>query len=154
MKYLLTFSVILLVSFYACQKDDGITSSAETEWTAVKFIDTRCPEGNFVKELARPSASGHYLNYWSYQDDTLKLHFLFDCTCYSAFQDSTVINDEWLHIFLKDTSSYHARCICSHASELDFYLPDAKQVGVELNIQFYGGQNYTACLDTLLEIGL
>ncbi|NOZ60532.1 MAG: hypothetical protein GXO74_02515 [Calditrichaeota bacterium] len=157
MKYLLTFAFLLLVSFYSCNKNNDVTAPGKNEWSATKFIDSRCPEGlagTLSEEFTETAGSGHYLNYWNYRDDTLKLHLLFDCTCYSAFQDSAVIGDGWLHIFLKDTSGYHARCICSHASELDFFLPGASQVGMQLNIQFYGSENYAACLDTLLEIGL
>ena len=149
--------LVAFISFYSCNRNSDVAAPGENEWVTTKFIDSRCPDGltgTLSKETAETGGSGHYLNYWIYQNDTLKLHFLFNCTCYSAFQESTAVSDARLYIFLKDTSNYHARCICSHASELDFFLPGASQVGVRLNIQFWGSENYSACLDTLLNIGM
>ncbi len=150
--FVVLFAILII---FSCQNDEKVTTPDSEEMALVSFTEFRCP-GDLPETLYRESAeiqNNDFLNFWEYENDTLLLKFLFDCTCYSSFKDSTNIEADNLTIFLTDTSSYHARCICSYSCEFRFHVTNVSEIGLQLNVKFFGSESYETCLDTALVIG-
>lgn len=145
---------LLIFSIIACNKNSGIVNSNNSEWKFLKYDAKRCPD-EIPPDLAKEQdfvGNPNYLNFWKYQNDTLLLDFYFEVTCFSAFEDSIALESEKISIFLDDTSSVHARCLCNYECQFRFLIPQLEQFQLQLNIKFFGSENYESCLDTLIVI--
>ena len=82
----------------------------------------------------------------------MELDFRFYNTCNSAYQESTMINDNTVYIALKDTASAHARCRCLQRNMLWYNIKNTEIIRIILDIKFYAHDDYTPCVDTLLAL--
>ena len=130
----------------------------------LSFEDIVCGSAS---KIAKVSANDDFLYNWQLDGNKLKLDFRFDPVCGSAYAERVISENNTIHIFysndvitennlinifLDDTASIHARCICEHQSIFRFSIEDVENIRLILDIKFYTSDEYTTCVDTLLQL--
>jgi len=115
----------------------------------LSFEDIVCGSAS---KVAKGSTNNDFLYDWQLDGNKLKLDFRFSPVCGSAYADSVIIETNSIHIFLDDTASIHARCICEHQSIFRFLIDNVDDIQLILDIKFYTSNEYTTCVDTLLPL--
>ena len=133
----------LLIVFSNCEMDNNPPADF------LSFEDIVCGSAS---KVAKGSTNNDFLYDWQLDGNKLKLDFRFSPVCGSAYADSVIIGTNTIHIFLDDTSSIHARCICEHLSIFRFLIDNVDDIQLILDIKFYTSDEYTTCVDTLLQL--
>jgi len=141
--YPLLFLFLIFIVFSNCDID----KNQHTEF--LSFEDFVCGSGN---KVANESINDDFLYDWQLEGNKLKLDFRFDAVCNSAYSDDVITENNSIHIFLDDTASVHARCICPHQSIFLFLIEDVDDIRLILDIKFYASDEFTTCVDTLLKL--
>jgi|GEM_PF-6573898 len=115
----------------------------------VDFYDIPCGLSKSVTD--ETNENGYELTY-NYVDGVLEIDFSFLNTCGAAYQDSICIDGNSIRITLADTSSYHARCICTHRSVFDFSVSNYDAIHLEIMIDSISLDAYSSGLDTVLQL--
>ena len=139
------YPLLILFLIFIVFSNCGIDKNQHTDF--LSFEDFVCGSGN---KVAKVSTNNDYLYDWQLDGNKLKLDFRFRPVCGSAYGDSVISGDKTIHIFLADTASIHARCICEHQSIFWFSIEDVESIGLTLDIKFYASDDYTTCVDTLI----
>jgi len=134
------FLIIIFIVLLSCQKDQSIEY--------LSFDDFVCGPSKLAKELANKD----YLYDWDFENGTLMLDFRFSNTCNSAYEESVSIENNTIHIALKDTAKSHARCVCEHKCLFQFKVEGMDNVRLLLDIKFYTSEEYVSCVDALLQL--
>ena len=141
------YSLIMLFLIFAVFSNCGIEKNQHLCF--ISFEDFVCGSAN---KVAEEFTTNDYLYDWQLVGNKLKLDFRFRPVCGSAYGDSVISGDKTIHIFLADTASIHARCICEHQSIFWFSIEDVESIRLTLDIKFYASDDYTTCVDTLLQL--
>lgn len=145
------FTILVIYLFVAgCHKDSGTDGSGSSNISFLSYQDYPCGSYGGAAKL---NSSDDYLYHYSYDDGVLELDFRFSNTCGCAYEDSVVIEDNQIYLFLNDTASIHAKCICQHRSVFHLRLPENyESIRLELQINPYAHDEYYVCVDTLLDL--
>jgi hypothetical protein len=141
--YPLLFLFLIFIVFSNCNVD-------KNQHTAfLSFEDFVCGSNN---KVTNPSINDDFLYEWQLEGNNLKLDFRFDNVCLSAYSNEVIAENNSIHIFLDDTASMHARCICQHQSVFWFLIEDVDDIRLTLDIKFYTSDEFITCADTLLQL--
>ena len=141
--YPLLILFLIIVAFSNCNVD----KNQQTDF--LSFEDFICGSDNKVTDS---SINDDFLYDWQLVGNVLNLDFRFDTVCLSAYSSDVIAENDSIHIFLEDTASVHARCICPHKSIFRFYIEDVPEIRLVLDIKFYASDEFTTCVDTLLQL--
>jgi hypothetical protein len=141
--YPLLILFFVFIVFSSCKID----KNQHTDF--LSFEDFACYLSNKVTDI---SNSDDFLYDWQLVGNLLNLDFRFDAVCLSAYSNNVITENNSIHIFLEDTASVHARCTCPHRSIFRFSLGDVDYIKLILDIKFYGSDDFTTCVDTLLQL--
>ena len=141
------YPLLILFLIFIVFSNCGIDKNQNTDF--LSFEDFVCGSGN---KVAKVSTNNDYLYDWQLDGNKLKLDFRFNAVCGSAYDNRVMTGNNTIHIFLDDTASIHARCICEHQSVFWFFIEDIENIGLILDIKFYSSDEYTTCVDTLLQL--
>ena len=148
MKQALVFPTILglYLLLISCHKD-SVTNGSDGDISFLGYQDYPC--GSYESK-ATINSSDDYLYGYSYEDGILELDFRFSNTCGCAYEDSVIIENNQICLFLNDTSNVHYKCICPHRGVFHLEIDHYKSIRLELQINPYVHDEYYLCMDTLL----
>ncbi len=141
--YPLLFLFLLFIVFSNCDIDKNQHADF------LSFEDFVCGSSN---KATKVSINDDFLYDWQLDGNKLKLDFRFSPVCGSAYAERVIIGNNTIHIFLDDTASIHARCICEHKSIFRFSIEDVDNIKLILDIKFYTSDKFITCVDTLLQL--
>jgi len=138
-KFIGTFILLILLKW--CDNTEMITYE--------KYSDYPC---GLAKSSIILTDEEDYLYNYKYEKGIIEIDLRFLNTCGSAYKDSVNISDNSIYIFLDDTSTIHARCICTHQSLLEFEVSGYNNLNLMLYINPYAYDEYFLALDTLIQL--
>jgi len=142
------YPLLILFLIFIVFSNCNIDKNQHTDF--LSFEDFVCGSSNKVADIS--INNDDYLYDWQLVGNILNLDFRFDAVCLSAYSSDVIAENDSIHIFLEDTASVHARCICLHKSIFRFSIEDVPEIRLVLDIKFYAFDEFTTCVDTLLHI--
>jgi hypothetical protein len=146
-KYIFLLTLISLMILY-CDQNTTTQVPDTRDIYYLSFVDVPCYEGASYRILSQDSI----LNNWELRGDTLHLDCKWLSNCASAYKDSVSIANRAIAIFLTDTATWHARCMCPHTSMFIFKIENTDYINLRLQTRWYVSNEYTTILDTLLNL--
>jgi hypothetical protein len=119
---ILAFTVLTLI--ISCNE----TSLNDSGTQQISYISHKSNGCVSVNKLMKTNDEA-ILNY-EYSNGNLKIEALFTTQCAADFKDSVMISGNSVNIFLADTASSVAKCLCPFKEEFNFELGNVKEINV------------------------
>lgn len=87
---------------------------------------------------------------WNYFEGNLDIELQFTTNCVAKLKDSVIVSNGSIDVFLKDTSSVGALCVCPFKEEFNFYIPTPGRIEVNFNFGHYNVNKYSLIADTVI----
>jgi hypothetical protein len=124
-KTMFLISIISTVSFFVIScNETSLNDSTSQQIAYVSHKSNGCVSGKLMK--TNDEAILNYL----YCDGILKLEASFTTQCTADFKDIVSIAGNSVNIFLADTASSIARCICPFKEEFNLEIRNVKEINV------------------------
>lgn len=152
--FLRTFLILALAApAFILQTCRNLPNDPAPDDGEYEFMDLICTgPGSSFRSFEQTETGQDYLYEWSYRNGSLNLDFRFDCTCNAAYEDSLVRGDRILEIFLRDTASFHARCICPHRSLFKVPMEAMDSLRLIFSLFSLTEELYETRMDTVLTV--
>jgi len=131
------FAVFMLI--ISCN-ETSLNDSGSQTMSYLAHKSNGCVSGKLMK-----TNDEAILNY-EYSNGKLKIEASFTTQCAADFKDSVSIAGNSINIFLADTASSVAKCLCPFKEEFDFEIEDQKEINVLFCL------NDTVLADSLLKL--
>ena len=150
MKTILSFSIIatayVIGTMSGCAKNEPVEGdSPRIEY--LSFENEGCGSSNKLSK-----AHDEAVLYLSYANSVLQVDARFTTQCAAMLKDSVFVSGNTINIFLADTSSFHADCICPLKEVFEFRIEEIKEITILLNYQLSTGTEYYVLADSTIEL--
>ena len=153
MKNLIFVFIALVIGFYSCNSNNSITDPGNnSSFSKIRTQYIPCDADQKTKSTLNKINNKFELFYWDYNNGYLDMIFKFNAVCESKFADSIYTNGSTMEIFLRDTSSIHAHCICDEEFHTSAMIENTSEVHLKFNIMSFTSDKYNTVLDTVLSI--
>ncbi len=146
LNYLLITAFICAGLFTSCREQNTV-ASYQSFITYNSFEDFGC-----THEVSLGKINDDAIMNWEYSNNTLHLEFLFYSLCSAVCEDSVVISENTIQIFLTDTSDYAARCICQLREVFNFIVLAQNQIRILFHFKAYAADKYFLLIDQTIDL--
>lgn len=135
-----------LVLFWSC--NDNSSNGSPNNQSNIFYKDLKCGKEGLFKAA---SLNDIELT-WSLNQTMLNIELHYMNTCGSAYKDSITYENNKLSVNIRDTSRFHAKCLCEHGTQVALNVGFENKVRLLFSIKPYSEHEYYLKLDTLLVI--
>lgn len=141
--------IILISSFLVFNScNDSNTNSQPENPTIISSRNIPC-QGDVLAKTTSGKGVGFS---WEKNGNNLLLDFKYTGNCAAIFIDSTLYNNDYLSVNIKNTSFKQVRCICEFGTQVSINMGIKNSIRIVVLICPYPKDNYTLELDTILNI--
>ena len=144
--YFKIITVITVILSFGCNEKNIITSG-NTSIEYLSFQSNGCISTNSLAKI-----DDEAILYWYYLDGNLEIDVSFSTHCSASMKDSVLISNNSINIFLADTSTIGAKCICPHKETFNFRVASNGELEIIFSYMPYSKTEYYVLADSTINL--
>ena len=137
---------VVIILFSSCNEENFISSN-NNSIQFVSFQSNGCVSSNeLLKVSDEPSLNQEYLN------GNLTLKLIFQTLCSASLNDSIVINNQAINIFLTDTDKSASHCVCQQEEIFKFKVESNQTLTICCYFKSYTQQDYHFLIERVIDL--
>lgn len=146
---LIIFQVLIIaaiISFNSCNEEDLISSN-NNSIQFISFQSNGCVSANSLLKV-----NDEPILNWEYFRGSLTLELIFQTLCSASFNDSIVINNQVINIFLTDIYKSASHCVCQQEEIFKFKVESNQTLTVCCYFKTYLQQDYHFLIERVIDL--